>query len=113
MLVQTFATVRSCIPPFLTYCLFEPDCVFNFSEGAEGEGARGKGPKMGAKNVMRYLESDELRSTKGPATGPLRASHLHASHGGSHGTERGARAHLQTAGEGDAPSIDKSAAQGR
>ena len=41
---------------------------------------------------MGYLESDELSSTKGPATGPLRASHLcsshlYASHGGSHATE--------------------------
>ena len=38
MLVQTFATVCSCIPPFLTCCLFEPNCAHIFSEGAEGRG---------------------------------------------------------------------------
>ena len=36
MFVQTFATVRSCIPPFAACCLFEPNCTYNFSEGAEG-----------------------------------------------------------------------------
>ena len=114
MFVQTFATVRLCIPPFLTCCLFEANCAYNFKAQ---RGAIGRGPKKGAKDVG-YLESDELSSTKGPATGPLRASrlrssHLHASHGGSHATERGARARLQSPGKGDASSIDRSAAQGR
>ena len=82
MFVQTFATVRSCIPPFLTCCLFEPNCAQNFKAQRGARGASGKGPKKGAKKVVRYLESDELGSTKGPATGPL-----HASHGGGHATE--------------------------
>ena len=41
MFVQTFATVRSCILPFLTCCSFEPNCAHNFSEGAEGRRRRG------------------------------------------------------------------------
>ena len=48
MFVQNFATVRSCIPPFLTCCLFEPNCAHNFSEGTEGRaGRRGEGADGG------------------------------------------------------------------
>ena len=44
MFVQTFATVHSCIPPFLTLCLFEPNCARNFPERAEGRGGVFKAP---------------------------------------------------------------------
>ena len=47
MFVQAFATVRLFIPPFLTCCLFEPNCAYNFSEHAEGR--EWQGPKKGAK----------------------------------------------------------------
>ena len=40
MFVQTFATGRSCVPPFLMCCLFEPNCAYNFFEGAEGRAGR-------------------------------------------------------------------------
>ena len=46
MFVQTFATVRSCIPPFRTCYLFEPNCAHHFSEAAEGRaGRRSEGAK--------------------------------------------------------------------